>query len=215
MDKSIELRAIALLTTSNEQVSKAEDGQTIIRDYAALNKMEIVSFLALELKNLGLGLRHAIDLARAKYSTTIIVDDITTLMMPPQELIDAIDCLIQNDLTLAFGKNRTSFDKASLTTLRDLMVLTKKAEGVERSNRIKNSLRLRKQGGQRVGGRKFGFGLNEASIIDQILTLHAEGKSLQGICQALELSETKTVHNKTWHPTTIKRIIERSFIKAP
>jgi hypothetical protein len=83
-------------------------------------------------------------------------------------------------------------------------------EHEERSSKIKQSLNLVKQSGRKLGGKPFGVTASELTIIQQILNLYKNGYGLKKICDLLESNNIKTVANKRWYPTTIKRIIERT-----
>jgi DNA invertase Pin-like site-specific DNA recombinase len=210
MPQNKNCRAIELLTAASNLSFPPEARQTILRDYAVMKSLEIVSFLAWDGNDSYSGWLHAIDFAKNSCAPTIIVDDMSTIILTVEQLINVIDALVINNLTLDLANDRVEFDAIYLGAMRNLLAMTKWAEGKKRSESIKKSLKLKKAQGQRLGGQRFGVLAHEANVVQQILKLHEQGSSLQQICQALALTDIKTVRNKKWHPTTIKRIIERS-----
>ncbi len=96
-----------------------------------------------------------------------------------------------------------------LTIFLTMLKTSAEIEKKQRSKRIKNSLQLITKKGRTLGGRKYGSIPEEARIIRQILQLDKEGKSLEAICLMLTANNIKTLQNKKWYPTTVKRLIER------
>lgn len=206
--------AIALFIAANQTDSVTDqERQTLLRDFANRHQMTIVGFLATERSKLGSGIRHAISLCITNQASHIIIDDVTTLSLPPKDLTEVVGMLILAGVAVIFLADGSVLDSPTLKTLHHLLSLSVLADNEARSQRIKKSLLIKKRKGAKLGGRKFGLASSESYVINQIMELRARGVSLQIICDMLEQNDIKTIQNKKWHPTTVKRIIERASEK--
>lgn len=214
MIKDLNNNAVALFIATDSLVSGTdEEKQAALRDFAAKNTLTIVLFLAAERTNISQGIKHALDSCSALCATSVIFDEPATLSLPQRELVEIFGMLLASRVGIRFAKDGSIIDQPMLKMMLELMTASMTAESELRSQKIKRSLMIKKRKGIQLGGRKFGMESGEDHIIGQILKLHADGLSLQKICELLALSDIKTVQKKRWHPTTVKRIVERAQLK--
>lgn len=207
MLNDVKKSAVALFIASESSF----DRQNLIREYATKSDLTIISFLAMDQTNIVSGMNHAIDLCIKSQASYIIVDEPAALAIPLKELINVIDRLANEAIHLSFAIMGLRIDTNSLMAFRAMIMASQTADNQLRSAKIKKSLLQKKRKGLILGGRKFGREANELKIINQILNFHTSGYTLQKICDLLTQSDIKTVQNKKWHPTTIKRILERTI----
>lgn len=179
--------------------------QDVIRAYASDHDLDIVGFYVV-LDDIERGLSEALHAAESKKAGHIILSSAQTLELVPEILISVIDRLIEQKVYLSFASDDVRYDAKSLSVLKKLLNASKTAVYHARSHRIKSGLKNKRP----ATTRKFGIGEDEQCIIRQIFDLHEQGQSLQRICELLAMGDVKTVQNKKWHPTTIKRILDRA-----
>lgn len=208
-------KAVAIfVSNSKEGMPSDEQKQTILREFALQRQIAIVSFLAMDGENTSAGIRHALSLCEAEFATCIVCDEPATFALLPEELGEILDTVARRGWSLLFADSGAIFDRKIADSMRTILRMSNWLLNQSRSKKIKSSLMLRKRRGIRLGGKKFGISSSEQTIIKQIQKLHEKGLSLQKICALLSANDIKTTNNKTWHPTTVKRILERTKNKG-
>jgi DNA invertase Pin-like site-specific DNA recombinase len=202
--------AVALFAADQSGLGTTEDRQTMIRRFADLYNHVIVSFLVVEKNTMSAGIKHALYLCKTHQADMLIIDEYKTLSLPHKDLHKTLEDLVLENIKLAFAADGLVMEQNTLLGMHHLMSASMACDYEMRSIKIKKSLKSRKQKGMKLGGKQFGAASHESKIIHQILKLHNDGFSLQKICDLLFVNNIKTVLNGKWHPTTVKRIIERS-----
>jgi len=211
--KSTTKNAIALLAAETDFNGFSKDPQAIIREFAHGHGYVIVSFLMVEEDAVSTGLNHALSLCAHHQARVIIIDEPATLALPKKELLTFLLSMAEHGLSLIFASSGATIGSEVLYLMYQLFYGSTLCDHKLHSHNIKKSLKSLKQKGVKLGGKPFGAATHESKIIQQILKLHNEGASLQKICDLLRINNIQTVLNKKWHPTTIKRIIERNKLK--
>jgi DNA invertase Pin-like site-specific DNA recombinase len=202
--------AVALfIATENTDAFAYQDKQTFIRDFALLHDIRIVGFLAIERFGIQNGITHAIELCSIHSARTLIIDDLRTFSLSHKDLVKLLGMLVSGNITIRFVSSNSILDHMVLNTMHHILMTSARMDNEIRSQKIKKSLVLKKRKGAKLGGRKFGSDTRETYVIHQILKLHSQGTSLLKICDLLAKNGIKTTQNKKWHPTTVKRILER------
>lgn len=202
-------RAVALMVGEHNNLAVAQERQAFIRAYAEMRDIEIASFLVLERKDMKEGFLHAVNLCTSHRARMIIIDAFENMFMPVRDLIQMLTSLIEYDITLSSAYDNVVMDFDELLAFSIMLKASLACEHETKSNQIKKSLKAVQKKGKRLGGIAFGAKPSEGVIIRQIMKLYEDGFSLQKICNLLESNNIKTVAKKTWHPTTVKRIIDR------
>lgn len=153
------------------------------------------------------GLLHALDVCSKNKANYLLIDSILSIRLSYKELFAALEHLIKHKISLVIDE--ILLEPTMLLLCSSVLSSAAAIEKEQHSTRIKNSLQHRSLQGQRLGGRKYGSKPEEARIIRQIISLNEEGKSLDEICRLLAVNNIKTMQDKKWYPTTIKRLIDR------
>jgi DNA invertase Pin-like site-specific DNA recombinase len=193
-------------------IHQQSERQTIIRNYAAAQSITIVGFWAVEKSKLSSGLKHALNSLKHNHANIIIFDEISTLRLSHNDLAEFLQLLLIHGINIIFAKEDSLVGSSTINTLSQLLINSLQTDKEQRSQKIKKSLQMKKQKGELLGGRKFGSQPNESYVIKQIMKLREQGISLKTICQMLIQNDIKTAQNKTWHPTTVKRILDRASL---
>lgn len=175
----------------------------------AQNFGPISAFLAVEKAALKESLQHALERAQKEKVNLVLFDSSETLYVSTADLAQFFSTCLKEELSLYFADNGLLWSKAHVGQILNMLTSSLEVDSRLRSERVKGSLKALKARGLRLGGKRFGDRPEDRRIVQQVLGLHKDGLSLQKICSMLALSDIKTVQNKKWHPTTVKRIIER------
>ncbi len=202
-------QGIALLISEGSDTALNLQRQNDMRDFASARDIAIVGFLAIDHQNLLSGIKHAIRMCLDHKASHIIIDELETLSLPQKDLTDALRLLVFGNVDLVFARDGTVLNCITLTMMHQLLLLSLRAENQIRSRQIKNALLKKKQKGVVLGSRKFGALASESYIIRQMMNLREQGHSLQMICDSLENNQIDSLKKKKWHPTTVKRILDR------
>lgn len=210
-DKKI--TAIALFRAVNlHDEGLIKDRQNCMRQFAERHHANIASFLMIEDGFCAEGVEHAIKLAQQQGSSLLVVDSEATISLSFKSLLQFFEIMVNIELCLGFMDSKAYFNQAALKSLCRILRSGIEGDFDQRSQSIKKSLQAVKQKGKKLGGKPFGVNSQQTLIIQQIIKLHKQGFSLQKICDLLSVYNIKTTLNKTWHPTTVKRIIERNSV---
>lgn len=202
-------KAVALFTNkAYATYSDTENQQMILRSCAAASNLLIVAFVAMP-KASPERLIQALELCKNYEAQTIMLDAMDTLFMPTEALISFIASLIEKKISLIDASTRAFFLASQLLSLEALLRTSIWAVKEMRGKNIKKALRLKKRIGEKLGAKKYGQSPEELAVIKHIIELYDAGLSLQKICTILSSTDIPSVRHKKWHPTTIKRIIER------
>lgn len=202
-------KAVAVFIDSPDEARANHEVQTVFREFAEHHKLAIVGFFAIERENVSKSIKHVVEMCGADAAQVIIVDEPRTLAIVHQELMNLLLLLSSRKGAIGFLALNLLMDATLLGALSELLRAGRLAENELRSQKIKKSLHLKKRKGMVLGGRKYGSAGQESTIVRQIKELYADGVSLQKICDLLAHHNIKTMQNKKWHPTTVKRIVER------
>lgn len=205
--------AVALLLVDGGRCdfsSADHEGQRAIRQLAYQKGFDIRAFLAVKPRDLQAGINHALMLCQTEKARCLIFENPQSLILMPKQLVSLLELLHERGIALAFAAHPQLLMPEHSDILRVVLLASMKALHHHRSQSIKRSLKHMKKQGMSLGGRRFGANEREERMAAQIVGMHRDGLSLQKICDLLSLSDIKTVQNKRWHPTTIKRIIERN-----
>ncbi len=208
MNKAEEKNVVILFVNQTISYESAKQDQyTYLSSLARDQGLVITGCFAVPEEQFVLGFSHAMTSCLKHQAKILMLDQASSLFFNYQELSEALNSLTTHNISLMLGDFLISpnYLAVFLTMLRASAGAEKKA----RSGRIKNSLHLLSKKGVALGGRKYGSNPEEARIIRQILELHKDGKSLEDICLMLAVNNIKTLQNKKWYPTTVKRLIER------
>lgn len=198
--------AIALFMSAG--IVGDQEKQTRMRDFALRQDLTVVGFFSIEKNKILEGIRHALTLCSRNRATSLIMDELATFFLPPRELLEVLRTMESSGITIMFAQENFHLDHKTLNIIWRFLHLSQNALREQRSEKIKKS--LKKKGAVVFGGRKFGAIASESYVIKQITHLREQGKSFQMICEMLENNHIKTAQNKKWHPTTVKRILERA-----
>jgi len=202
-------KAVALFASAlPKKVLDIDHKQDLLRACAEKSHFTIVAFIAMRRASFE-RLSQAVELCRSYQAHALIIDEFATLCVPPKQLLTLIELINEHGISLIDANTGASFLYAHQLSLKGLFYTSNEAEKTFQGTRIKRALRKRKRQGIRLGARKFGEQDHEALAIKQIVELYDSGLSLQKICNVLRSNHIKSVRNKNWHPTTIKRILER------
>lgn len=203
-------KAIAVFIASRPHNGESDAyKQMILRAVAEKYRITIVAFMAIPKTSLLKHLQHALMPLKSSAAHTIIIDEAPTLFLPPADLRIILHLLAAHKARLIIANTGTNFEPEHLEALSLFLGVSSSAEGAQRGKKIKKSLLRKKREGLVLGGKRFGIDDSEQAIVKQIFDLRASGKSLQKICDLLAANDIKSVRHKKWHPTTLKRIIER------
>lgn len=202
--------ALFLARPSKQDPCHAATKQDLLRFCAEKAHLHIVAFVAIPKISLE-RFYQSLDLAAGYKAQAIIIDEASTLFLPPKELPKFIRFLSERKLILIIATTGAIFLKEHLESLCLLLNASNKALNEQRGRNIKNALKQKKAQGLKIGGKRFGENEDESAIIKQIIDLYNTGKSLQNICDLLVANDIKSARAKIWHPTTVKRIIERKL----
>lgn len=203
-------RAVALMVGEQNNLAVAQERQAFIRAYADACHIEIASFSVFERKDMKEGFLHAVNLCASHRVSMIIIDSFENMFMPVRDLEQIFKRLIEYNITLSAANDNVVLGFDELLAFSILLKACLDCEHETKSNLIKKSLKAIQKKGKKLGGIAFGAKPSEGVIIRQIIKLYEDGFSLQKICNLLESNNIKTVAGKTWHPTTVKRIIDRN-----
>lgn len=201
-------RAVALFKISSPS---SNDIQENIRDFAQEHNIDIIVFIGVHDNGELSSLLHAQSLVVANKVSMILIDSYKTIAVSLKYGADFWANCHKYAISLVSIEDNITLSPAIMGIFNKILLSNMAKEHEERSCKIKRSLLLSKQKGVKLGGRSFGCSSQELNIIQQISKLHKSGFSLKKICDLLSINNIKTVANKKWHPTTVKRIIERAI----
>lgn len=185
------------------------DLQTFMRDFAKTHDFVLLGFFAIEADALEAALLHAFSMSKNAKLSVIIFDEYNTLHLPIKKLMEFFSALLEAHVEIIFAKDNFRLTRDTIALFLQLLKQSDHVDAKMRSTRIKKSLLQKKRKGAVLGGRKFGSAHHESLVVKQIFSLRKQGKSLQEICELLAAHQIKTTKGKAWHPTTVKRILER------
>lgn len=180
-----------------------------MRDFAASRDITIVGFYSVDAATRLSGIIHAANICLEGGASHILFDEPATFMIETSALINVIDRLASKQCSVAMVSSQTIFSHGHLAAMRDIMLACGREDKNARRKNIKRALLKKKRRGFTLGGKKFGSDEQEKAALGMICEFASSGHSLQKICELLAMNDIKTTHQKKWHPTTVKRIIER------
>jgi|GEM_PF-2031283 len=204
------LQGVALFVVEDQTSVLDQAKQSAIRDFARHHNMSLVGFLAADRQNLGAGVQHALNLCLKNKALHLIVDEISTIALPFNDLINIFNILVSDNITVVFVHNDFQLTPSALGVFHQLLALSADADSKIRSHRIKTALQKKKRKGAKLGSRRFGFLAHESYVINQMVKLREQGLSLETICTMLTDNQIDSTKRKKWHPTTVKRILDRA-----
>lgn len=205
---------IALFTVSKPHDEKSDaHKQDLLRACALKLQCSIVAFLAIPEAARLKHLQHALSLITKLDVSVIIIESASTLALPSLDLEQIFDFLAAHEISLA-PADAACLDAEHLKMMLGFLKMSREAEKKLHAKRIKKSLLAQKKLGKKLGAKNFGEREDEKIIINQILELYSQGMNLPKICELLSVKNIKSMHQKKWHPTTLKRIIERHSSSA-
>jgi len=198
-------KVVGIFLASKVQDKRADLQQALLRECATKYCLNIVSFVALPKTSLFEGLKQIIGIASSKNAHAFLIDEKDTLFLSGVELKNFFELLYKHKISIIAARSGLILGPHHVAVFADFLQTSAQAEHERHGQVIKRSLRLKKRQGIKLGGKKFA----EAEIIEQIMDLHRQKKSLHEICVILTMNDVKSTHNKKWYATTIKRIIDR------
>jgi DNA invertase Pin-like site-specific DNA recombinase len=186
--------------------------QEHIREFAEVHNLNIIAFYGVNDGGALAALLHAESILISEKAKMILIDAYKTIAVPIKDLQRAFDIWAKYEISLACVQDNIVLNHVFITSFKQILLASVAKEHEERSAKIKQSLKVVKQSGVKLGGKRFGISAKELTIIQQILKLYEMGFSLKKICDLLASNNIKTATNKRWHPTTVKRIVERTKV---
>jgi hypothetical protein len=169
----------------------------------------IVSFLAISPKAKRRGLEQALVFGQTLGAQYLILDESSILFLPTLEQGQILAGLSQAGISICLVNPKVCLEATCLHTWAELFMGGLKASSVAHSRQIKKGLAKRKKQGHPMGARPYGSNEGEVLALQEMLELTQKGMSLQKICDHLNRQNIQTVQQKTWYPTTIKRLLSR------
>lgn len=185
-----------------------------LKAWSEAQAYRVVGLFAVSHDQFALAWAQALEACQANHAQALMIDSPVSLALLSTDFSKSCQYLANQQIKLIFADTKLIFEPAHLDGLGLIFDTLSKFEKSQQSSRIKRSLQKLTAKGQTLGGRKFGSRAHEERVVRQVLQLYHQGFSLQAICQKLHDNNIKTVNDKQWHPTTLKRIIERHGPKA-
>lgn len=164
-----------------------------------------------ELEGSRKGLRAMLNDLSLNRAGALVVESFESFADPHAKMLDAFRCVTASNARICLLNENRILEAEQV----DLVVraLTMAREFDQRLNgaRIKRGLQHASLSGKPIGRRPFEFDEANHEVLNDVQAMRQRGLSLRDICKALNSAGIKTSSEKTWHPTTIKRMLERSL----
>jgi DNA invertase Pin-like site-specific DNA recombinase len=155
------------------------------------------------------GLRAMLSDLQQNRASALVVESFESFADPHVKMLDAFRSIKEVNARICLLNENRIIEPEEIDLV--LRALTMAREFDQRLNavRIKRGLQHASLSGKPIGRRPFEFEVGNAEILNDVQLMRQRGLSLRDICKALNSAGVKSSSQKTWHPTTIKRMLER------
>lgn len=174
-----------------------------------LELSRVFADLRLDPENLRSGFETMLKQFSAQEAPAVALKSIDALADRPTKMWEFFKaaCIHQVDIYVLDEDRRIGPDESG--DIARILELSMSYEKRLSTLRISRGLKQASLLGRKIGRKRFEDRGN-TEVLEDILKMRQRGLSLRDICRALNDGSVPTVLQRNWHPTTIKRLLERS-----
>lgn len=185
-----------------EIVRKAADlGLSLTGVYADIRR---------EMESQRVGLRTLLSEVQKQNVGAIVVESFDVFADPHSIMIDSFACIKERNAKIYVLNDNRVLDYEHVELIYRALEMARQYDQRLNADRIRRGLKHALLTGRPIGRRPFEHSEANAEIFGNVLEMRERGLSLRDICKALNSAGVKSSALKVWHPTTIKRMLERS-----
>lgn len=156
------------------------------------------------------GLRAMLSEVRKHQLGSVVIESFESFADPHIKMLEAFDCLRDSKTRVYVLNENRVIEPEHLDLIARALSMARRYDQQLNAVRIKRGLQHASLSGRPIGRRPFEFADSNSEIFHNVQEMRRRGLSLRDICKALNSAGVETSSQKTWHPTTIKRMIERA-----
>lgn len=141
-----------------------------------------------------------------------ILPRISELKLPPKDLASVFGELLKAKASIHFLDEDLDLKPSDISTFYLLLKNAVDCKTAVQSEKIKKSLNARRRGGFILGCPPFGKSEKGKQVLQEIVQMRRSGFTLRQICETLNRFGAKSAQAKQWHPSTIKRLLDRMTV---
>lgn len=197
---------------------------SIVAEILDARKRELVmraATLGLELTSIYADIRSEVELGRRglpamlndirKHQVkAVVVEAFESFADPHIKMIETFKCLKEQNARIYVLDENKMIEAEQIDFVMRALAIARRFDQKLNAARIKRGLQHASLSGRPVGRKPFEHEDAHSEIFNNVQQMRKRGLSLRDICKALNSAGVETSSQKTWHPTTIKRMLERA-----
>jgi DNA invertase Pin-like site-specific DNA recombinase len=156
------------------------------------------------------GLRALLNEIQKHKVRSVVVDSFESFADPHSKMLEAFECLKESNARIYLLSENRLIETESIDLIVRALSIARQYDQQLNAVRIKRGLQHASLSGKPIGRRPFEFVDANNQIFHNVQEMRRRGLSLRDICKALNSAGVETSSQKTWHPTTIKRMLQRA-----
>ena len=164
-----------------------------------------------EIEGNRLGLKAMLEAVQKQTLRSVVVDSFSSFADPQRQMLQTFECLLRHDVKIFILDENKTLERDQIGYIVKALQMANGFDKKLSAIRIKRGLQHASLSGKPIGRRPFEKHENNSEIFTNILEMRKRGLSLRDICKALNSAGVKTSSHRSWHPTTVKRMLERAL----
>jgi DNA invertase Pin-like site-specific DNA recombinase len=156
------------------------------------------------------GLRAMLSDVERHAVSAVVVESFESFADPHVKMIEAFKSLKDGQARVYVLNENKVVGADQIDLLMRALAMAREYDQKLNAVRIKRGLQHASLSGKAIGRKPFESEGTNSEIFNNVLEMRKRGLSLRDICKALNSARVETSGHKTWHPTTVKRMLERA-----
>lgn len=142
-------------------------------------------------------------------ASALVVESLESFADPYAKMLEAFRCVKTSNARICLLNENRILEADQVDLVVRALTMAREFDQKLNGARIKRGLQHASLSGKPIGRRPFEFDESNLEVLNDVKQMRQRGLSLRDICRALNSAGIGTSSKKTWHPTTIKRMLER------
>jgi DNA invertase Pin-like site-specific DNA recombinase len=156
------------------------------------------------------GLRAMLNDLQENRAGALVVESFESFADPHLKMLEAFRCVKEVNARICLLDENRVVGPEEIDLVVRALAMAREFDQRLNAVRIRRGLQHASLSGRPIGRRPFEFEQANAEVLKDVQIMRERGLSLRDICKALNSAGVQTSSHKLWHPTTIKRMLERA-----
>lgn len=156
------------------------------------------------------GLRAMLSDLQNNRASALVVESFESFADPHAKMLEAFRSMKEVKARICLLNENRIIEPENIDLVVRALSMAREFDQRLNAARIKRGLQHASLSGKAIGRRPFEYEEGNAEILSDVRAMRERGLSLRDICKALNSAKVETSSQKSWHPTTIKRMLERA-----